>query len=66
MWFLVALVVLIALGLACAWWVDRGAAKRGYRIHVKHNGFRREVTYTTLDGKPYDPSQRRPSTGSGG
>jgi uncharacterized membrane protein len=40
---------LAVLALAGGWWIDRRAAKRGFRVNVQHTGLRRRVTYTKLD-----------------
>jgi hypothetical protein len=54
MWIAVAMAAVIALVLLCAWLIDRSAAKRGLRIHVRHTGLRREVTFTRIDdGTPH-------------
>jgi hypothetical protein len=61
MWIAVGLVAVIALILLGAWLVDRSAAKRGLRIHVRHTGLRRQVTFTRLDdGTPHTWHDERP------
>lgn len=41
--------MLIAVALAGGWYVDRRAARNGYRVSVHHSGLRREVVYTKID-----------------
>ena len=63
MTYALVLAGLVVLALLGAWWIDHRAAKRGYRIDMRHSGLRREISVTRLDdGTELPRADRSPPT----
>lgn len=57
--FVIVLGALVVLALAGGWWIDHRAARRGYRVDVRHAGLRRQVSVTRIDDGTEPPLPRR-------
>ena len=62
--FVIVIGALVVLTLIGGWWVDRRAARRGYRVDMRHTGLRRQVSVTPLDDGTGPPrgQDRRPES----